>query len=375
MSARPRALAEPPAYAPATDRPAAGRRLGAFGRWLLLAAMLTGGAGYVFRHSLFPADHAAPAEAAARPMAVTVVTAAPRAIARSIVANGTLVGREEVLVPAHIDGVPATRVLVEAGDRVAEGQPMALLDDDRIALRLAQKSAERSHAGATVVQAQARLAEAEAGETEARLALDRAAALRAKGSVSAQALEEREAGAAGAAARAEAQRQELAATRADLLRVAAEEEELKWERDRVTVRAPAGGVVIERAVKVGQTIAGDGAPLFRILKDGAIEMEAVVIETALAAIRPGQAVTVTIAGHAAPAEGEVRLVAPAVDPATRMGKVWIALPEAAATPGVSPSARPRRSTPSWRGRTMCRSCASTAPSPRSRRISPAPWTR
>lgn len=324
-----------------TDRPIPGRGLAALGRWFLLAAMLLGGAAYVLRHSLFPADHAAtaPVEAAARPMAVTVVTAEPRMIARSIVATGTLVGREEVLVAAQINGVPVAGVLVEAGDRITEGQPMALLDDDRIELLLAQKSADRAHAEAVVAQALARRTEAEAGEREAGLAFERAAALRAKGSVSAQALEEREAGAAAAAARVEAQRQELAAARAHLMRVVAEQDELMWERDRATVRAPVDGVVIERAIKVGQTIAGDGAPLFRILKDGAVEMEAAVIETALPAIRPGQSATVTIAGTAAPVEGEVRLVSPAVDPATRMGKVWISLPGAAGTPGASAVAK------------------------------------
>lgn len=327
-SPRLRAVAEA-----ASDRPPGMRA--ALGRWLLLAAMLLGGAAYVFRHDLLPADHAAPVETPARPMTVTVVTAERRAIARSIVAAGTLVGREEVLVGARIDGVPVARLLAEAGDRVTEGQPLALLDGDRIALLLAQKSADRAQAEAAVAQAQARLTEAAAGETEAGLALERAAALRAKDSVSAQALEAREAGAAAAAARTEAQRQEMAAARAALARVAAEQDELMWERDQTTVRAPAAGVVVERAARLGQTTAGDGAPLFRILADGAVEMEAAVIETALPAIRPGQPASVAIAGIAAPVRGEVRLVAPAIDPATRMGKVRIALPGVAATPGAS----------------------------------------
>lgn len=324
-----------------TERSTPKSGFAAIGRWLLLAAMLLGGTGYVFRHGLFPADHAAspPAAApAARPMAVTVVTAAPRMISRNIVAGGTLVGREDVLVAARIEGVPVESVLVEVGDWVTEGQPLALLDSERLDLLLAQKSTDRTYAEAVVAQAAAHLAEADAGANEADLALERASALRAKGSIPAQALEERAATAAAAAARAEAQRQELAAARAELLRVAAEREELLWERGRTTVRASVSGVVIERNARVGQTTAGDGAPLFRILGDGDVEMEASVVETALPAIRAGQGATVAVAGIESPVPGRVRLVSPAVDPATRMGKVWISLPGTVTRPGSSASA-------------------------------------
>lgn len=319
-----------------TDRSTPRRTLATVGRWLLLAAMTLGGTGYVFRHALFP-EHAVEATAPAElPMAVTVVAAAPRIIARRIVAGGTLVGREEALVAARIEGVPVERVLVDVGDRVTEGQPLAVLDHARLDLLLAQKSADRARAEAVVARSEALSAEAGASADEATQALQRAAALGA--TISAQALEERKTAAAVAAARAEAQRQELAAARAELLRVIAERDELLWERDRTTVRATAAGVVIERNADIGQTTAGDGATLFRILRDGLVEMEASVVETALPAIRAGQDVTVAVAGIERPVRGHVRLVSPSVDPATRMGKVWISLPGEAMRPGSSASA-------------------------------------
>ncbi len=302
--------------------------------------MLLSGAGYVFRHSLLPSDHTAGSHAEAPaelPMAVTVVRAEPRMISRSIVAGGTLVAREEVLIVARLESVPVGRVLVDVGDLVTEGQPLALLDGQRLELLLAQKSADRVRAEAVIAQAEALSAEAGAAEQEATFALERAAALRERGNVSAQALQEREAAAAIAAARAEAQRQELAAARADLLRVGAERDELMWERDRATVRATATGIVIERTARVGQTTAADGTPLFRILRDGEVEMEASVIETALTAIRAGQGATVAVAGLESPIRGQVRLVSPSVDPATRMGKVWISLRGTGMRPGGSAS--------------------------------------
>lgn len=310
------------------------RRPSRVGRWLVLAALLLGGVGFVFRHALLPEHHPVEAAAAA-PMAVSVVTAERRPIAQTVVAGGTVVARAEALVTARIEGIPVTELLVEVGDRVEAGQPLARLDTQRIDLQLAQKTAEAAQAEAAVAQAEALLVEADADADEARATSERATALRQRDNVSAQALEERETAAAMAAARAKAQRFALAAARAASVRIGGERDELDWERGQATVRATVAGIVIERDATLGQAAPADGTPLFRILGDGAIEMEASVVETALPAIRAGQAATVAVAGGAGPVEGTVRLVSPRIDAATRMGRVWIALPEGAARPGGS----------------------------------------
>ena len=71
----------------------------------------------------------------------------------------------------------------------------------------------------------------------------------------------------------------------------------------------------------------------------AVEMQAAVVETALPAVRAGQTATVRVAGYDAPLVGTVRLVAPGIDPATRMGRVRIELPAGAVLPGGSATAR------------------------------------
>ncbi len=303
-------------------------------RGLLMAAIVLGGTGYVFRHSLFPsgqpAELPAPAEA---PMAVTVVVAQPGPISRRIVAAGTLVPREEVLIPAEVIGVRIEQVLVDVGASVTEGQLLAVLDSQRLDLLLAQKAADRTRAEAATAQAEALAAEADADAAEAGVALRRALALQAKGTISAQLLGERETAATTTAARARAQVQSLAAARAEQARVMAERAELLWQLGQIELRATASGIVTGRDAKAGQTTAADGAPLFRIMKDGEVEMDARVIETALTAIHPGQDVTVRVAGEDRPVAGRVRLVSPALDPVTRTGQVWISLKGEGLKPG------------------------------------------
>ena len=314
-----------------------------------MAAIVLGGTGYVFRHSLLPQDHGAVEHAGAgaeTPMAVSVIAAARRVVSRRVVAGGTLVARDEVLVPGQVAGSVVTRVLADVGDRVDEGAPLAMLDDAGIVLRLAQNAADLRRAEAARAQAEAMLAEADAAAADATQQRARAATLQARGATSEQALEERRTAADTATARAAAQRHALDIAAADLARVAAERDELLWQQEHLTIRAPAGGIVTERSAQEGQAAPGDGSPLFRIAKAGTVEMEALVVETALALIREGQAVSVSVAGAEGTTRGKVRLVAPTVDPTSRMGRVRIALDGDALRPGSFASARfdlnPRR---------------------------------
>jgi HlyD family secretion protein len=311
-------------------------KLAATVRLIVMSAVVLGGLGYVFRHSLLPGDHAP--EAAGEPpvpagITVTVLEARPQPIARRIVAGGTLTAREEVLVLPQVSGAQVLQVLAEVGDQVVAGQTLAVLDGQKLGFLLAQKAADVTRAKAAVAQANAARTEAAGAAEDAKVMLDRALALRDREAISAQALEEKQTTAATAAARLDAHAHALDAANADLLRVVAEHDELLWQQDQLAVRAPVAGTVIERTIKVGQTSGGDGTPLFRIIKNGEVELEVVVVETALMVLRAGGPVSVTIPGGDA-VGGRIRLVAPSVDPATRMGKVWVSLTGVTPQPGI-----------------------------------------
>jgi RND family efflux transporter MFP subunit len=92
---------------------------------------------------------------------------------------------------------------------------------------------------------------------------------------------------------------------------------------QATIRAPVSGLIISRSVTKGQIIAA-GTELFRMVRDGRLELDAQVPETELALIRSGQGAEIT-SSQAAPTTGTVRIVTPEVDPQTRLGVARIAL--------------------------------------------------
>ncbi|WP_420006287.1 efflux RND transporter periplasmic adaptor subunit [Arenibacterium sp. LLYu02] len=272
-------------------------------------------------------------------MAVSVITAEHQVVSRRVVAGGTLVPRDEVLVLEQITGASIRSVLAEVGDVVFEGQPLAILDDARIVLLLAQKSADFQRVEAALAQAEALVDEAAAAVDDTLQLFERAVALRERGVVSEQVLEERRSAAETARAREEAQRHALGVAKADLARVVAERDELLWQQQQLTIRAPAAGIVTERAAQEGQAAGSNGTPKFRIAKAGEVEVEALVIETALPLIRKGQVVSVSVAGESRVIEGRVRLVQLTVDSSSRMGKVRISLGEPGLRPGSFASVR------------------------------------
>src|SRR3546814_1392719 len=54
--------------------------------------------------------------------------------------------------------------------------------------------------------------------------------------------------------------------------------EMRARIDRLDIRAPEAGIVLERSVEPGQVVGQGGSPLFRIAKDGQVEMRALLAE-------------------------------------------------------------------------------------------------
>jgi RND family efflux transporter MFP subunit len=88
--------------------------------------------------------------------------------------------------------------------------------------------------------------------------------------------------------------------------------------------APVSGIVSARSGQIGAIAASGGEPIFRIIRDGEVEVEAEVIETELGLLSPGDPVELDVAGLG-PVAGTVRMISPVVDPASRLGSLRIAL--------------------------------------------------
>ena len=96
--------------------------------------------------------------------------------------------------------------------------------------------------------------------------------------------------------------------------------------------APDDGVISARVATVGAVVQ-PGQELFRLIRQQRLEWRAELPSADLARVRPGmKAVAVPPGGQ--PIEGQVRMVAPTVDAATRNGLVYVDLPASALQAGA-----------------------------------------
>ncbi|HEU0160295.1 MAG TPA: efflux RND transporter periplasmic adaptor subunit [Hyphomicrobiaceae bacterium] len=273
-----------------------------------------------------PAPKRAPqASADAAPAApVTVVRVERAHFAETVLVTGSLAAREEVLVGPEVEGLRVTEVLADEGMRVKKGDVLARLVADTLEAQLAQNDAALARAEAASAQARSGIVQAEARLLEANNAFARAKPLRAAGHMPESAFDQREQAARTAEAQLLAAREGLKVAEAEKGQVEAQRRELLWRRGRTEVIAPADGVVSRRMARIGGFAAGSAEPMFRIVAQGEVELEAEIPETRLAAVRVGQPARVEVAG-AGEVSGSVRLVSPEVDKATRLGRVRIHL--------------------------------------------------
>jgi RND family efflux transporter MFP subunit len=191
------------------------------------------------------------------------------------------------------------RVHVREGDSVTVGQPLARIDDAPLAEDV-------------------RAAEATLGKTRAELKNARATLARVE-----RVFEH------GIAARQEV---DDATARADTAAAGQSEAESTWRRarrqvDRATVRSPLAGVVVRIFRKPGELVDGTPAtPVVEVADPARLELTADATAGDLVRVHPGQTAAVTIAAlPGAVWTGQVSAVSPAVDRATGLGVVRIAL--------------------------------------------------
>lgn len=257
--------------------------------------------------------------------AITVTSAKRDEIVQSVVVSGSMIAREEALVSPEIDGYVITELLAEEGDRVAAGQVLARLSRTTLEVQRAQNEAQIARAEAAVDQAKAQIVEAEANLVQANNAFDRTKALRDSGNASLETFDQRAAAARGAQARLNSMKQALAITTADLALAQAQGRDIEVRLARTEIKAPKAGIISRRNAKLGAVAAMAADPLFRIIVGGAIELEAEVAEVELPNLKLGQAVAVTPAGADKALTGEIRLISPEVDKASRLGRLRVAL--------------------------------------------------
>lgn len=270
-------------------------------------------------------EAAAPAPAAQQLPAIVVIKATEDKLTGKIVASGSIRPVNEVLVQPQVEGLSIRELKADVGDRVKEGDVLAVLNDDALLLSKSQLTATRAKAEAGVMQVKAQLAEAEASATEARRQADRARTLSGKGTISSAQADQLEAAAVGAEARVTSARQGIGVSEAELKVIDAQIADIDLKLARTNVKAPVSGLISVRNARVGAIASGAGQPLFTIEQDGALELVADVAESDILPMQNGQKAVIVLAGSRSQVTGTVRLVSPTIDPQTRLGTVHVAI--------------------------------------------------
>jgi RND family efflux transporter MFP subunit len=230
--------------------------------------------------------------------ALTVATETPKTstLEMQLTANGNVVAWQEASVGAEANGLRLSEVRVNVGDVVKRGQIIAVFASETVAADLAQ--------------AEAAVAEAEASAADAVLNAERARGLQATGAVSEQYISQLLTAERTALARVKAQR------------AIAEQQRLRMSKTQVL--APDDGIISARNATVGAVVPA-GQELFRLIRQGRLEWRAEVTAAELAQLEPGIRTTLTTPNGTL-VRGSVRMVAPTVDPQTRLGLVYVDLP-------------------------------------------------
>jgi HlyD family secretion protein len=278
----------------------------------VVAVLAVVAAAYFFKPSDKAAAGAAAGDDKKQAARVTVVVPGRIQVTSMVSATGTLAARRDMPIGVAGEGGVVTRVWVQPGDWVREGQVLVSIDR-----AVQDQQANQLVAQVSVAQADARLAQAE---------LERATALLSRGFISKADIDRR-------TATRDAARARVAVAVAQL-------NEGRNRNGRLDVRAPANGLILARSVEPGQIVSAGSPALFRLAGGGEMELKAEMSEADLARMRVGLGASVTPVGTASQFNGQIWQVAPIIDPQSRQGIARIALSyNAALRPGGFASAQ------------------------------------
>ena len=215
-------------------------------------------------------------------LSVETVSPSQDDIGNTLSADGTIDAKDTANVSAKVNGVAIERILVEEGDRVKEGQVLAIFDTDAMEQQVLQ-------------------AEADVAEAEATLANASADAARVLPLLDIDAISKQEADRYRTA-----KLQAQAALQASKARLSTQ----RLSVDNATVVAPVSGVISEKMAEVGMVAGGE--PLFTIIKGGILEWRADIDPKLVGEVSVGTPVRVSLPDGDT-VMGKVSRIAPTAD--------------------------------------------------------------
>jgi HlyD family secretion protein len=216
------------------------------------------------------------------PITFSTVTVSKGSIAAQVTANGTLSAVGTVQVGAQVSG-RVVELHADFNDQVKKGQVIAKLDEQVLRAQIDSSSASLALAAANVNKAQVAVMDAERQ-------MKRQKSLQEQQLVAGATVESAEVA-------YDTARAALTAARASQAQAAAQLAQAKLNQSYATIYSPTDGIVLSRAVDVGQTVAASlQAPtLFTIAEDLArMQIDTAVAEGDVGRLTEGMKATFTV---------------------------------------------------------------------------------
>jgi len=239
---------------------------------------------------------------------------------------GTLQAVTEAPILARADGYLKSR-LVDLGDRVRAGQPLAEIDAPEVDQQIRQSEAAVEQAQAALEQAQASLEQGKANRELARVTAERWKTLAAEGVVSQQENDQNQAQLASQSANVQALEKAVSAQRSNIAASQANLARLQDVQSYRVVKAPFDGVITLRNVDVGALVSTGTTLLYRIAQTETLRTYVNVPQDNANSVHAGQPSQLTLSnfpGRRFP--GAVARTANALDPASRTMLVEVDVP-------------------------------------------------
>jgi multidrug efflux pump subunit AcrA (membrane-fusion protein) len=264
-------------------------------------------------------------EAAPQPIAVTTVES--RDVRRTIDVVGTLAAVEEVTVSAEVEG-RVLRIAADLGDRVVAGQPLVVLDPEKLQYRLDQQRAALSRAMARygvsdlsaplpAIERTPDVARAAAELAQAEQAFKRASELQRRSLIAQQQLDDADATLKAKRAGYDASVQSARNLRADIDSEQANLKLAEAELRDASIRAPFDAYVSKRLVSLGEFVKTQTA-VMSLVKIDPLKLTAEVPEKMAPWVKVGQTLSLVVEAQPdTPVAGAIARLSPAVNPQTR----------------------------------------------------------
>jgi RND family efflux transporter MFP subunit len=300
---------------------------------VVIAAFFTGYIPLLARNTLIRSEASEQATALPR---VDVIKVARASTMSELELPGNIEAVTEAPILARADGYLERR-MVDIGDRVQAGQPVAAIAAPELDEQVRQLKAALQQSREGLDQALANLEQGKSNMELARITADRWSRVVARGGVSKQENDQYQAQYQAQVSGVQSLEKAVAAQRSNVAQAEANVAHIDEVQGYRLVKAPFAGVITLRNVDVGALVSAGSTMLFRIAQTGTLRTFVNVPQTNASSIRTGQGAHLKVSNlPGREFTGTVARTANALDPTSRTMLVEIQVPNAdgALLPGM-----------------------------------------